>query len=95
MLQNLTIIDSVYCCVRLMEMMSSNAVPKLKAIWALMCVVAIAAIAYCCIDTVRRGTGDATLFTGRPLALSASDYTVKSIFGDVDVRLPTEPGEGK
>ena len=54
MILYLTIIISVYCCIRLMEMMSSNAVSKLtfRIPWALLCGAGIAIIACCCIATL-------------------------------------------
>ncbi len=85
MLPNLTIIISVYCCVRLMEMMSSSAVPKLKAFWAFVCIIAIAIIGFFCFDTVRRGGSDPTSSSFRgSTAFGDSTIFPKDLFEDVD-----------
>lgn len=77
MLGCLTIIISVYCCIRLMEMMSSNAVSKLRIPWALLCAAGIAIIiatsATSCIAT---------------LGAYAELQTVGDIFKDADTTLP-------
>lgn len=89
MLPNLTIIISVYCCVRLVEMIGSNA-PKWKALWALVCVTGIAVIGFFCLDTVRRGASDPTISSFRGSA-AFGDSTIfpspvfpKDLFEDVD-----------
>ena len=88
MLPNLTIIIPVYCCVRLMEMMSSNAVPKLKAPWALLCVAAIAIIGFFCFDTVRRGGPEPTIPAFRASsALGGQRDSLEELFKDVDSAL--------
>lgn len=76
MLGCLTIIISVYCCIRLMEMMSSNAVSKLRIPWALLCAAGIAIIACSCITTIAT------------LGAHAESRTVGDIFKDADTTLP-------
>lgn len=88
MLPNLTIIISIYCCIRLMEMISSNAVPKLKAPWALLCVAAIAIIGFFCFVTVRRGGPKPTIPAfGASSVLSGQRDSLDELFKDVDTVL--------
>lgn len=75
MLGCLTFIISVYCCIRLMEMMSSNAVSKLRIPWALLCVAGIAIIASSCISAI--------IAVGQDSALGGQE-----LFKDFDTTLP-------
>ena len=90
MLPNLTIIISVYCCVRLVEMLGSNA-PKWKALWALVCVTAIAVIGFFCFDTVRRGNPDPRVGDFRGSAALGGEAsaleTLQTLNKDLDRRL--------
>lgn len=74
MLCCLTFIISVYCCIRLMEMMSSNAVSKFRMPWALLCVAGIAVIACSCVLAIG---------VGRDSALGGQE-----LFNDFDTTLP-------
>ena len=89
MLPNLTIIISVYCGVRLLEMSSSPAVTKTtpkQFAWAFFCVAAIAIIGYFCLDTVRRSGPDP--LSSAPQASAPFSERFHAIFDHVDSKVP-------
>ncbi len=84
MLPNLTVIVSVYCCVRLIEMMSSDSVPKLKVPWVLLCASAIGVIMFSCFQTVKAGSSWPNAGpVGGPATLDESEASPKDLFADV------------